>query len=127
MKNLSNEHYEVARRKAKEYYAAIGRVWCPSLSEYIVFTKVGFRHLIWKGRSARPKNEQRRRFALLRYAKRIIKNKNAYIAYRSKGHMQFWAFIEKYDSELITVIIRQFGEEEKHFFSIFKKESKTTL
>ncbi len=45
---IIDESYQKEKKKAKEFYAAIGRVWCPALDEHVVFNNTGFRHLIRK-------------------------------------------------------------------------------
>jgi hypothetical protein len=68
------ESYEEAKRKAKEFYEKIGSIWCPALNEYVIFNRAGLRHLMQKGPAFRPKSEQKRRFALISHAKRVIEN-----------------------------------------------------
>ena len=73
MENPVGENaYEEAEQKAKEFYKSIGRVWCPVLGDYVAFNKIGFRHLLGRGRKPRSRSDQMRRFALLRYAVDIL-------------------------------------------------------
>jgi len=127
--------YEKSKKKAKEIYSKIGQIKCPALSnECISFSRIGFNHLIRKGRIPRPKNEQKRRFILISYIEEIIKNPEAKIFYRQKtikrkvnrhgekvlieSEASFWVFTYKTESCLIKVIIRQLGNGNKHFLSI---------
>ena len=127
--------YEKSKRKAKEIYSKIGRIRCPALSnEYISFSRIGLNHLIRKGRIPRPRNEQKRRFVLLPYVEKIIKNPEATIFYKHKrikrkvnrhgekilieSEADFWIFIQKIKSCAIKVIIRQLGDGNKHFLSV---------
>src|SRR3989344_5124327 len=77
--------YEKSKRKAKTIYAQIGRVPSQALGDALVsFTSAGFNHLIRKGRIPRPKNEQKRRFALIPHIEKIIKNPKATIQYERR-------------------------------------------
>jgi len=126
--------YEKSKKKAKEMYSKIGRVKCPALdNEDISFSRIGFNHLIRKGRIPRPRNEQKRRFVLLPYVEEIIKNSEAKILYRHKrikykanrhgekilieSEANFWIFAQKIKSCAIKVIIRQLNNGNKHFLS----------
>ena len=72
--------YEKAKQQAKQIYSKIGRIKCPALGdEYVLFTSAGFDHLLRKGRIPRTRNEQKRRFTLLPYVEKIIKNPTAKI------------------------------------------------
>ncbi len=46
---------------AEAFYFGLGRVWCPALDDFVHFEKLGFRHLLQKGRKFRIKSEQHRR------------------------------------------------------------------
>src|ERR1700733_2321129 len=119
----------------KEFYSKIGRVWCPALNDHIVFNKIGFRHLIWKGDKRRAKADQLRRFALLVQVEEIIKNPHAQaipteretidLGHRHgekvqlKSQAQFWSMQEQRGDILITVVLRQTERRPKHFLSIY--------
>jgi len=124
--------YEKSKEKAKNIYSKIGHIECPALSnEFVTFSRVGFNHLVRKGRIPRTKNEQKRRFVLIPYVENIIKNPKAKILYREKivkykanrhgekviieSKARFWAFAENIESCKIKVIIRQLGSGNKHF------------
>ncbi len=131
--------YEKSKEKAKDIYSKIGRIECPALSnEFVTFSRVGFNHLVRKGRIPRTKNEQKRRFTLIPYIEGIIKNPKAKVLYREKtikykanrhgekilieSKAKFWAFEEKVERCRIKVIIRQLGDGNKHFFSVISDE-----
>jgi hypothetical protein len=79
------DNYEEAKKKAKEFYGTIGRVWCPVLGDYVLFTRDGFQHLVRRKAIQRPKSEQKRRFSLLTYAEAIVRNPVAKIMYKEKS------------------------------------------
>ncbi len=131
--------YKKSKEKAKEIYSKIGRIQCPALNgDYISFNSLGFNHLIRKGRIPRPRNEQKKRFALLFYVEKIIKNPTASIEYKRKetkyyvnrygsrilitSEADFWTFREKVQDCTIKIVIRQINKGikkgDKHFFSI---------
>lgn len=114
--------YEEAKRKAKETYSKIGRIYSPRLHDMVSFNNIGFKHLIRKGSAMRPLWEQINRFALLGNATRMLKDPHTNISVRQSGNTQFWAFHERKDNVATTLIIRQVGKGRKHFFSIFKKQ-----
>jgi len=131
--------YERSIKKAKKIYSKIGRIKCPALSnEYISFGRRGFNHLIRKGRIPRPRNEQKRRFVLLPYIEKIVKNPKAKILYEQRAikykanrhgetiliesTASFWAFAERVKSCKISVVIIQLDNGVKHFLSVMGDE-----
>ena len=130
-----NLGYEKSKKKAKDIYSEIGRVICPALGEeYVVFNRLGFNHLVRKGRIPRTKNEQKRRFVLLVYIENVIKNPEALIEYREsvikekvnrhgekvlmEYKAKFWTFVENIKDCKIKIVIRQLDGGNKHFFSV---------
>ncbi len=130
-----NLGYEKSKNKAKSMYSKIGRMYCPALDNDIVaFTSAGFNHLVRKGRIPRPKNEQKRRFVLVQYIEKIIKNPQAVILYRRKdiknvvnrhgekisvqSVADFWTLIVEIDDCRIKVVFRQLEGGQKQFQSI---------
>jgi len=135
--------YEKAKQKAKQIYSKIGRIKSSALNnEYISFSRLGFNHLVRKGRIPRTKNEQKRRFTLLTFIENIIKNPRAVIIYRKEkikekvnrhgekilveSTAHFWTFIERIKDCRIKIIIRQKNSGEKHFFSIMGDNVQTS-
>lgn len=126
--------YEKAKEKAKKIYSRIGHVKCPALQGRVSFSRLGFNHLIRKGRIPRTKNEQKRRFVLLPYVENIVKNPTATIQYRKEKIKEkanrhgkkvliesvahFWTFIETIRDCTVKVVIRQLNNGNKHFFSV---------
>ena len=132
-------NYQLLKVKAKKLYSKIGRIPSPALNgEYVAFTNIGFTHLVRKGRNPRPRNEQKKRFALLPHAEDIIKNPKATIVYRTTetkywtdrygekilitSTAHFWTFEEKINNRIIKVVIRQLNQGQKHFFSIMSNK-----
>jgi hypothetical protein len=129
--------YEKAKEKAKQIYSKIGSIPCPIFSnEKIAFTSRGFNHLIRKGRIPRPKNEQKKRFALLEHAEKIVKNPNlrASIEFEEKEITEkvdkfgskvlvkkmarFWTIVEEIDGCRIKLVIWEVENRQKEFLSI---------
>jgi hypothetical protein len=127
---IQKENYAETRRIAKEFYKAIGRLWCPSLNDYIFFNKHGFRHLIEKKGFARPKTEQMRRFVMLYYVKDILTSPGIIPSHSVKedrnSKMDLWIFTARKDGLLIKIIIRHVKGGKKQFLSVYGRTQKST-
>ena len=129
--------YEKSKEKARKIYKKIGIVECPIFNdELIAFTSSGFNHLIRKGRIPRTRNEQKKRFVLLKHAERIVKKPSSRVLLEYeerevvvkikrygqkilvKKKAKFWAFIEKIDGCKIKLVVGQVGNGDKKFISI---------
>ena len=129
--------YEKSKEKAKQIYNKIGSIPCPIFSnEKVAFTSRGFNHLIRKGRIPRTKSEQKKRFALLSYAERIVKTptQRATILFEEKEITEkvdkygskitvkkiarFWAITEEIDECKIKLVIWEVENRQKEFLSI---------
>lgn len=135
-----NFGYEKAKKIAKKIYSKIGRIPCPAFSdELISFTSEGFNHLIRKGRIPRTRNEQKKRFALIPYAEKIIKNPQTITfrqteeKYNVNRHGQnilltsiasFWTLHAKIKGCDIKLVIRQIHGKQKQFQSIMSSDIK---
>jgi hypothetical protein len=133
----SRESYEDVKRKAREFYQTIGHVWCPALKDYVAFNAAGFHHLIWKRKKLRHTKEQMKRFHLMSDATMIVASSiivtehRATVAqhkiyHRSKrktivSRAHFWSLTGERNGRIVTVVIRQFKDGEKQFFSIFSE------
>jgi len=108
--------------RAKEYYQSICRVWCPVLNDYITFNSMGFRHLMRSGRHKRSNADMIRRFRLLGLAVEMIENLDAEIISPpdvASSATKLSIIKETQDKIVTTVVIRQVGNGNKHFFSIY--------
>jgi hypothetical protein len=124
--------------KARSSYKKIGNIYCPDLQDKVTFSSVGFKHLIWKGNAARLKTDQQRRFKLIPVAAEILKKPGTLVANedrtfqktKNKGIISktahFWAFEGKHEEKTVRVIVRQFEGGQKHFFSVFEANKKST-
>ena len=128
--------YDKSKEKAKDIYARLGHIKCPALGDKeVAFSRIGFNHLIRKGRVLRTRSEQKRRFVLIEYIKQIILDPNATILFREssikekvvrgnkrvfiKSHARFWTFVSNIKDCKIKVVIRQMDEGKLQFLSIF--------
>jgi len=133
--HIQNSSYSKAKDVAKNEYSKIGNVHCTALDNDLVsFTRIGFNHLVQRGHKPRPKSEQKKRFALIKYAEQIIANPRAEILFEQRsmkvmvnrhGNKQivnskaeFWTFISTIKGCKIKVVIRSIDNKQKHFFSI---------
>jgi hypothetical protein len=128
--------YEKAKQRAVSIYSNIGTIKCPALGgESVHFTRIGFSHLIRKGKNPRTRNEQKKRFFLVSYINQVLNNQQANIEYRKEQKTivadrhgkkvsfisiaEFWTLAEKISDCTIKVVIRQLDTGgPKHFFSI---------
>jgi hypothetical protein len=141
MENLITEqnHHET-RKGAEEAYGRLSNIWCPALSAHIAFYRSGLRHLLWKGNLPRSKSDQRRRLALLPYVADILRDPAATVTHeetkishivkvgaeriKAPATAQFWRITGTRDGKVITIVIRQIENHEKHFFSVFAVKQK---
>jgi len=130
--------YRKSKEKAKRIYSKIGHIKSPALGdELVAFASAGFNHLVRKGRIPRTKSEQKRRFALIPYVEKIIKNPKAKILYERRetkvirnkhgdkelvqSVASFWTFVEKVDDRIIKVVVRQLDTgAPRHFLSVME-------
>jgi len=129
--------YEKAKEKAKKIYSKIGVIPCPIFNdEKVAFTSRGFNHLVRKGRIPRPKNEQKKRFTLLQYAERMLKQPSHRVKIEFeekeiiektrkfgspilvKKKARAWAITEEIDGCVVKLIISQVEGRQKEFLSI---------
>ncbi len=121
--------YKSTKRLARSIYKKIKKVICPILNnEEIHFNATGFGHLIRKLK-IRSRNEQKRRFGLIPYAKKIISESTVIEDYREKKSkkgkiIKEWALIHTFGVLTIKLIVRQAGKGNKHFYSIMQKGTK---
>jgi hypothetical protein len=122
-----DDNYEDAKYKAEVFYKSIGNIWCPALGDFVIFNNAGFLHLIEKNRKNRAKNEQKRRFFMLRYAKDILNDlqpvSNDDILINGIV-VRYWKFMSMQDVGTIKIVVRQFGEGAKHFLSVYGRIKK---
>jgi hypothetical protein len=131
MENLiTGDDYEKAKKEAELLYSQIGRVWCPVISDFVYFGKIGFHHLIQKGKKFRPRSEQQRRFLLLIYAKDILSDLEVHCDNRrdqNNPDVHYWDFTAHRENAFIKVIVIQIKNGKKYFLSIYTKKQKPTL
>src|SRR3989344_3639086 len=121
--------YNKTKGIARSIYKKIIKVVCPILDgEEIHFNATGFGHLIRKLK-IRSRNEQKRRFRLIPFAKKIILESTTIEDYREKKAkkgkvVKEWALVHAFGILTIKLIIRQVGKGNKHFYSIMQKDTK---
>lgn len=122
-----NEHKEFIR-KSYSKYRGIGYIECPAFdNEKIYFNKIGFNHLIWKGKKMRDPKEQRSRINLINHAIEIIEKCKIWTEYRedlkilgngSVSNAKFWSLSGKIKNTKVKAIIRQTNDSRKYFLSV---------
>ena len=110
---------------AKKFYESIGSALSSALgNEEVAFTRIGFNHLLRKGRIPRPVAEQKNRFTLLKYAKPIIEDERSYVVKRRGNAITFWTFYKEIDGRSIKVVVSQIKAGKKQFLSIMEDRKK---
>ena len=123
--------FEEFIRKTREKYTETGPMPCPAFgNELIYFKKSYFKHLLRKRGILRSESEQKRKLILFKYALEIIKSTKVIDEYRKGKKIndpeagQFWALSKIYGNRKVSVIIRQIGSNQKHFFSVKDEETR---
>lgn len=125
---MESHNHKAFIKKAYGLYRDIGNVACPAFdNEKIYFNKIGFNHLIWKGKKMRPPYEQRERINLITHAIEIIKISREWSEYREDvkildngkiSNAKFWSLTSEINQIKIKVIIRQSNNGKKYFLSV---------
>ena len=141
MEDISN--YDKAKENAINFYHKIGRVRCPAINnEFIHFTSEGFNHLVYKNdRRERDRSVQMMKFKLLPKARDIIERSSTYQEYdeslleikkekfkkivRESTIVRYWGLVAIIQNFRVKVIVRQWGNGQKHFWSVIPAWSKS--
>ncbi|QQG45168.1 MAG: hypothetical protein HYW89_04185 [Candidatus Sungiibacteriota bacterium] len=133
--NLNEEDFDAVKKKAEEFYANVGEIYCPYLKEKIPFNAKGLRHLKFKiDQQARPRNDQYARLKLLHLAPQILKESHTLQGIWKTRQLEaqktnsrwehtvkevtFCEFIAVLDRVRAKVIVKEVHGGEKHFWSI---------
>lgn len=119
-----NSEYWQKRLEAKAFYSSFRRIWCPALSDWVVFNNQGFNHLLRKGASLRSEKEQMRRFRLLKLVVSILTSHDTTLVLRRGKGVKFWGLEKSFEQQVVTVVVRQADKGQKHFFSVMNEKSK---
>lgn len=122
-----NEHKEFIRESYSKY-REIGYIQCPAFdNEKIYFNKIGFNHLLWKGKKMRDPEEQKYRINLINQAIEIIEKCKVWTEYQEDlkilsnsgvSNAKFWSLSGKIKDVKAKVIIRQTNDSRKYFLSV---------
>ena len=118
-------------------YKKIDVIRCPFFGEDIRFSDDGFKHMLYKGKfnkKKRDKNTQYMRLKLFKLACKLIRATKTLQEYYSTNHfvrvrnnkrrekvlkeVEYWGFIAIVENRRIKVIIKQYANGEKKFWSI---------
>ncbi len=125
---MESETHKQFIKRSEEKYKKIGCVKCPAFyNEEIYFNKIGFNHLLWKGKKMRTIEEQIRRIDLIPEAVKIISNSEKWSHYRESSRLlgngttslaKFWSISTNTKGQYIRIIIRQTNNGRKYFLSV---------
>ena len=133
--NLNEKDFDDIKKKAEDFYANIGKIYCPYLKEKIPFNAKGLRHLKFKtDKQARPRNDQYARLKLLYFTPQILKESHTlqgiwkirqFEAQKTNSRWEhivkdvtFYEFIAVLGSIRAKVIVKEVYGGEKHFWSV---------
>ncbi len=108
-------------------YKRFGNVECPAFSnEKVYFNDYGLRHIMYKDRIPRPRDEVVKRFNLLIYVPNILKRikivDNEEKSIKKQSIAYFWTIKHKVHNNLfVRIILRRLNNGTIHFFSIMKE------
>lgn len=127
---MQEDIFHVFVHESKREYFRIRAVMCPALGfELVYFNRLGWNHLLRKGRKYRGSDEQLQRLALIKYAPDIIVGSATFYAYKedivTDSVAHFWEFRRCVQIDRnyisISVIVRKLNNGKIHFFSIFSR------
>jgi hypothetical protein len=114
--------YNELRKEAWDFYSKLEPITCPALgNERVMFSRSGFNHLLRKNGALRSRPEQVRRLRLLIHIVPLLTNPKSAVVCRIEPTATFWAFSKREGGFLITTIVRQINNGQKHFFSVMNE------
>ena len=120
---MPNNRWRKLFVKSKKLYYSIGYLVSPALNmEKVYFNHDGFKHLLMKNNKYRTISEQTRRLKLMTHVVDIMLNSKKFDKYRIINGIQYWSLYKHHKNRTVTVIIRKFGNQKAHFYSIMDKK-----
>ncbi len=116
--------YKKEIKKARGIYFSFPKtVFCKSLNEDILFTRIGWEHLVNK--KDRTLKQSYYRVRNLHLVTKIFEKMPYYQSYKIKqkgcNEHKFWGTQAVVDGDCIELVIRQTGNQQKHFYSLVYK------
>lgn len=124
---MEQKDWEKYIQDRKRDYKKLGYIECPVFNnEKVYFNRYGLKHLMYKGRVPRQRDEVVKRFYLLPYVVAGLKSARNVISEekRMKGnsHAYFWTLQHMVNNKTIRIILRRLGDNGSlHFFSIMSE------
>ncbi len=121
---FDEERFKKEVEKAKKiYFSWPNEIHCHALNENIKITRTGWEHIVNKQR--RTKNQSYFRAKNFPQARKLIETINLVqdirIEDKPHGTITYWILQGILDKVIIQVVIRQIGNQPKHFLSIVYK------
>jgi hypothetical protein len=101
----------------REKYKKLEPVFCPYFGQEVLFTKKGFKHLIWKAEGRRNRKTIQNRFRILEVVPEIISKSGTLQEYENEG-LEFFAFIAIVQKKKYKVIVIRIEDGTLRFFSV---------
>ena len=132
---MASPKYEAIKTQTLAFYESQKPIFCPALNDHVLFTSIGFNHIMYKRhRAMRDQESQIMRFKMLPRAIRLIELTTTYqefekseklfeVKMQKKKVMQrkdvsYWGIIAIIDERKIKVVVRKIGNGKIHFWSI---------
>jgi hypothetical protein len=133
---MNDRSYRKRKEAAHRIYTKQPVIHSPFFNDDILLTSEGFRHLCRQTHGRRSKEEQVRRFMVLRYGLHVLKTATTLERYRKqpatlnvpgsgsdlkkRPMIQWWSFVAFFVKENIKVrvVVRKVGTHKLHFWSV---------
>lgn len=123
---MEEKDFQDLYSKTKTVYFEIKSVHSPHFQDdKVFFDRIGFVHMIYKGKMLREKKDQINRFKSFKYVITVLLSESSTLEYREsekyKTKAMFWGLSLKIRDKLVTVVIRQVDSGKKHFYSVMSR------
>lgn len=120
---MTPDYKKIIAEARQLYFSLPKKIFCPSLKSNVLLTRIGWEHLINK--KDRTLKQSYFRVKHLHLVPQILKEMPYFQSHTvlKKGcnEHQFWSFQVVIKSNCLEVVVRQTGNQAKHFYSIVYK------
>jgi len=116
----------------RSWYKKIGKVFCPTMNEWVIFNAKGFRHLRYDGSGVlRSQEQQVYRMHLFQFLVGVLDSPDPAVEYKKQyskyegRNVEYWAIKQNVaDRKEVVVILRRIGTGNITFYSIWRNRIK---
>ena len=123
---MTSGNYDQKRVEAQRFYFSLKELYCPVLNTTVVFTRVGWRHLLYKGYRNRSVPDQLRRFVLLQCVRAVIEAHDSKVAFRRQevSGALFLSLSKRIgDKDIRVILLQKDPHRKKQFLSVMEKST----